>query len=152
MLYYLFSTVYVLVCLLLLIVVLLQQGKGGDIATAFSDASSQTTFNAQAKTTVLTRATTVLGTLFMLGAFALGVVGKGASSSVVAGEKAPVQAAPAAPALPMETTPPPPPAGSGSAGSGAGSATGSGSASGSEAGKTDPGKAPQTAQPGTGSK
>ena len=63
---------YVLVCLLLLVVVLLQQGKGGDIAAAFGGSSSQTAFGARAGATVLTRATAVLGTLFMVGAFVLG--------------------------------------------------------------------------------
>ena len=36
MLYYLFVTVFALVCILLIIVILLQQGKGGDIANAFA--------------------------------------------------------------------------------------------------------------------
>ena len=65
---------YVLICLLLLVVVLLQQGKGGDIAAAFGGSSSQTAFGARAGATVLTRATTVLGTLFMVGAFVLTIV------------------------------------------------------------------------------
>ena len=64
---------YLLVCLLLLLVVLLQQGKGGDMASAFGGGgSSQTAFGARAGATVLTRATTVLGALFMLGAIILG--------------------------------------------------------------------------------
>ncbi|HEX7779280.1 MAG TPA: preprotein translocase subunit SecG, partial [Vicinamibacterales bacterium] len=71
MLYYVFIGLYVVVCFLLLVVVLLQQGKGGDIAAAFGGASSQTAFGARAGATVLTRATTILGSLFMLGAFAL---------------------------------------------------------------------------------
>ena len=141
MLYYLLSTVYVLVCLLLLVVVLLQQGKGGDIASAFGGASSQTAFGARSGATVLTRATTILGTLFMLGAFGLGVVSRGTGSSVVAGEKAPVQTAPAAPELPMTTTPPP-------AGAGSGTATGSGSA----ASGTEAGKAPDAAKPAADAK
>ena len=48
-----------------------EQGKGGDIAAAFGGASSQTAFGARAGATVLTRATTILGSLFMLGAFRL---------------------------------------------------------------------------------
>ncbi|MCC7240776.1 MAG: preprotein translocase subunit SecG, partial [Acidobacteria bacterium] len=35
MVYYLILTVYVLVCLVLIGVILLQQGKGGDMASAF---------------------------------------------------------------------------------------------------------------------
>ena len=68
MLYYLFAAFYVLSCLLLLLVVLLQQGKGGDMASAFGGGSSQTAFGARAGATVLTRATSVLGVLFMVGA------------------------------------------------------------------------------------
>ena len=41
MLYYLLISVYVLVCLLLILVILLQQGKGGDIASAFGIRRSQ---------------------------------------------------------------------------------------------------------------
>jgi preprotein translocase subunit SecG len=86
--YYALVGLYVLVCFLLLVVVLLQQGKGGDIAAAFGGSSSQTAFGARAGATFLTRATAVLGTLFMLGAFALGVVGRG-GSSVVGGVEGP---------------------------------------------------------------
>jgi preprotein translocase subunit SecG len=123
MFYYLAVTLYVLVCFLLLMVVLLQQGKGGDIAAAFGGSSSQTAFGARAGATVLTRATTVLGTLFMVGAFVLGVTGAGRTgSSVVSGVDAPAgQTQPAAPELPMSlpgapaagappATPPPTPA------------------------------------------
>ena len=61
------SGVYVVVCALLLVVVLLQQGKGGDIAAAFGGSGSQAAFGARAGATVLTRASTVLGALFMVG-------------------------------------------------------------------------------------
>jgi preprotein translocase subunit SecG len=108
--YYLLVGIYVVICLLLLVVVLLQQGKGGDIAAAFGGSSSQTAFGARAGATFLTRATAVLGTLFMVGAFTLGVVGHGGGSSVVSGIKGPAQTA--APVLPMNspapTTPPTP--------------------------------------------
>ena len=103
--------VFVLICFLLLMVVLLQQGKGGDIAAAFGGASSQTAFGARAGATVLTRATTVLGTLFLVVAFLLGVISRGGGGSVVSGVDAPAGAQPAAPALPMSA---PPPAGGGS--------------------------------------
>ena len=73
MVYYLLVGLYLLVCLLLLLVVLMQQGKGGDMASAFGGGgSSQTAFGARAGATVLTRATTVLGALFMIGAIILG--------------------------------------------------------------------------------
>ena len=113
MLYYLLVTFYVVVCFLLLVVILLQQGKGGDIAAAFGGSSSQTAFGARAGATVLTRATTVLGTLFMIGAFVLGIAGAGRSgSSVVSGvDGPPAQEQQKAPELPLSvpqgTTPPP---------------------------------------------
>ena len=107
--YYVFAGLYVLVCFLLLGVVLLQQGKGGDIAAAFGGSSSQTAFGARAGATVLTRATAVLGALFMLGAFGLGILGKGGGSSVVSGVQGPAQTTPAAPALPVTGLPSPTP-------------------------------------------
>ena len=85
MLYYLSATLYVLACLLLLVVVLLQQGKGGDMASAFGGGGSQTAFGARAGATVLTRATTVLGVLFMLGAIFLGIMGRNTDGSLMGG-------------------------------------------------------------------
>lgn len=104
MIYYLLVTAYVIVSLLLLVVILLQQGKGGDIAAAFGGSSSQTAFGARSGATVLTRATTVLGTMFLLGALALALLGRSQGGSVVSGVGAPVPTQ-EAPALP--TTPPP---------------------------------------------
>src|SRR6476469_5412428 len=82
MLYYLLAVLYVVSCLLLLLVVLLQQGKGGDMANAFGGGGSQAAFGARAGATVLTNATSVLGVLFMIGAIALGVIGKRAAAAV----------------------------------------------------------------------
>ena len=109
--YWFLLVLYVLVSMLLLVVVLLQQGKGGDIAAAFGGASSQTAFGARAGATVLTRATAVLGTLFLLGALVLSVVGRTqGGGSVVSGVGGPATPAQTAPALPMPapapTTPP----------------------------------------------
>src|SRR4051812_44257745 len=100
MVYYLLVVLYLLACLLLLLVVLMQQGRGGDMASAFGGGgSSQTAFGARAGATVLTRATTVLGALFMLGAIILGVYGQRGPGSVLSGVRGP--AAPAsAPATP----------------------------------------------------
>ena len=82
--------VYVAVCFLLLLVVLLQQGKGGDIASAFGGGgSSQSAFGARTGATVLTRATAVLGTFFMIGALVLAIVGQQEPDSVVSGIEAP---------------------------------------------------------------
>ena len=97
--------VYVLVCLLLLLVVLLQQGKGGDIAAAFGGSGSQAAFGARAGATVLTRATTVLGTLFMVGALVLAILGQRGPGSVLSGVDDPA----AAPAPVDAATPEAPP-------------------------------------------
>jgi preprotein translocase subunit SecG len=114
--HYLLTAAYIFTCLLLLVVVLLQQGKGGDIAAAFGGSSSQTAFGARAGATVLTRATGVLASLFMVGAITLTIMGRtGGGSSVVGGVDAPL--AEEAPALPgaVPTLPStPPPTGSGS--------------------------------------
>src|SRR5947208_16012589 len=115
--YYLLTALYGLACLMLLLVILLQQGKGGDLASAFGGGSSQTAFGARGGATVLTKATTVLAVLFMLGALALGIMGQRGPGSIVGGTQAPKSAAPiGAPAsgttkpattpAPGQTTPP----------------------------------------------
>src|SRR5574339_695829 len=112
MLYYLVMTLYVIVCLLLIITILLHQGKGGDIASAFGGGTSQAVFGARSGATLLTRATSVLAALFIIGSLTLTVWGVRGPSSVVGGIEgpapapapAPVNASPA-PAAP--TTPPP---------------------------------------------
>ena len=112
MLYYLVATLYVLACLLLLLVVLLQQGKGGDIASAFGGGGSQTAFGARAGATVLTRATAILGAIFMVGAVVLSIVGRPGTGSLMRGTApTPAQAAPpVAPVAqpPLEPTKPAP--------------------------------------------
>ena len=106
MLYFYYTSValYVLTCLLLLLVVLLQQGKGGDMASAFGGGGSQTAFGARAGATVLTRATTILGALFMIGAIALGILGRQGPGSLMRGVAGP------APTTAPLTAPPPAPA------------------------------------------
>jgi preprotein translocase subunit SecG len=102
---YLMTIVYVVVCLVLLMAILLQQGRGGDIASAFGGSSSQTAFGARAGATLLTRITTVTAVLFMAGAIGLGILWQqgGGSSSVVSGKSAPVGApAKPAPAAPVK--------------------------------------------------
>ena len=109
MLYYLVTALYVIVCLVLMLVVLLQQGKGGDIASAFGGGASQAAFGARTGATVLSRATAVCAVLFVLGALALGILGQRGPGSVVGG-RAP-QGAPAtkpvAPAAPGAQPNPP---------------------------------------------
>jgi preprotein translocase subunit SecG len=85
MLYYLATALFVLVCLTMMLVVYLQQGKGGDIASAFGGASSQTAFGARSGATVLSRATWICAALFIIGAMALGIMGRRGPGSVLGG-------------------------------------------------------------------
>ena len=105
MLTILFTGLYVFVCLLLLVVVLMQQGKGGDIAAAFGGSGSQTAFGARAGATVLTRATAVLGALFMVGSMALAVAGQLGTSSVLSGVDGPGIQPVSPPTAPIESPP-----------------------------------------------
>jgi preprotein translocase subunit SecG len=111
MVFYLVVTFYVLVCGLLVITILLQQGKGGDIANAFGGGSSQAVFGARSGATLLTRATTVLAALFIVGALALSIFGARGPGSVVGGidGPAPVPAPPANATPAPSATPAPPP-------------------------------------------
>ena len=109
MLFYLLVFLYVLACGLLIITILLQQGKGGDIANAFGGGSSQAVFGARSGATLLTRATTVLAALFIVGALALTIYGTRGPGSVVGGIEGPPPAPPvnASPAPAAAPTPPP---------------------------------------------
>jgi preprotein translocase subunit SecG len=112
MLYYLAVTIYVLVCITLVLVVLLQQGKGGSMASAFGGGgSSQAAFGARSGATVLSRATTVCAILFIIGALVLGIMRQRGPGSVVGGRTVPQtqQSAPPAPA-PAAPAPAPTPA------------------------------------------
>jgi len=95
MFYYLVTTLYVFVCLVLLAVILLQQGKGGDMASAFGGGSSQTAFGARTGATVLSKMTAGFAVLFMIGALVLAIMGQRGPGSVLSG-----------------STPPPPPSSS----------------------------------------
>ena len=102
------SGLYVGICLLLLFVVLLQQGKGGDIVGRVRRQRQSSGLRCESRrATVLTRATTVLGALFMVGAIVLAILGERGPGSVLSGvdappaapvEAAPVEAPPAEPA------------------------------------------------------
>src|SRR3954452_6643576 len=87
--YYVLISLFILTCLILSLVILLQQGRGGDIASAFGGNSSQAAFGARAGATVLTKATTVAAVLFMVFALSLSIMGQRGSGSVVSGTPAP---------------------------------------------------------------
>ena len=105
MLYYLVATLFVVNCFVLMFVILLQQGKGGDIASAFGGGSSQAAFGARSGATVLSRATSVCAVLFVVGAVALGILGQRGPGSVIGGRAAPQPAS--APATPAPAAPTP---------------------------------------------
>ncbi|HET9361671.1 MAG TPA: preprotein translocase subunit SecG [Vicinamibacterales bacterium] len=110
MLYYVVAALFVLNCFVLMLVILLQQGKGGDIASAFGGGSSQAAFGARSGATVLSRATTVCAVLFVVGAMALGILGQRGPGSVIGGrsQRGPTSAPAApAPAVPAPAAPAP---------------------------------------------
>src|SRR5512141_3131341 len=88
-LYYFVATLYVITCLVLMLVVLIQQGKAGDMASAFGGGSSQTAFGARAGATLLTKLTTGFAVAFMLGALVLAVIGQRGPGSVLSGSTPP---------------------------------------------------------------
>ncbi len=109
MLYYLIATIFVVNCLVLLLVILIQQGKAGDMASAFGGGSSQAAFGARTGATLLTKVTWVSASLFFVGALALSIVSTRGPGSVIGSVPAPTPAAtqPAAPATPVPATPAP---------------------------------------------
>ena len=112
---YLLTALFVVNCLVLLLVILIQQGKAGDMASAFGGGSSQAAFGARTGATLLTKVTWVAASLFFVGALALSVVTSRGPGSVLGSVPHPVTPAPAAtqPATPAPATPATPaPAGS----------------------------------------
>ena len=112
MLYYLVTGLYILVCFTMMLVVYLQQGKGGDIASAFGGGgSSQSAFGARAGATVLSKATAVLAAAFMISALALAIIGQRGPGSVISGSapprptSAPAKPAPGSAPAPAGSTP-----------------------------------------------
>ena len=85
MVFYFVTALYVFVCFTMMLVVYLQQGKGGDIASAFGGGSSQAAFGARSGATVLSRATWICAAAFIIGALALGILGKQGPGSVLGG-------------------------------------------------------------------
>ncbi|MCU1293213.1 MAG: protein translocase subunit secG [Bryobacterales bacterium] len=80
---YLVTTLHVVICFFLIIVVLLQSGKAADLAGAFGGMGSQTVFGPRGTATVLSKATTIAASLFMITALTLAVLAnrQGAASS-----------------------------------------------------------------------
>jgi preprotein translocase subunit SecG len=71
---YLITTLHVVICVFLIIVVLLQSGKAADLAGAFGGMGSQTVFGPRGTATVLSKATTIAASLFMITALSLAIL------------------------------------------------------------------------------
>ena len=99
------TAVHVLVCLFLVVVVLMQQGKGGGLQAAFGGSGSDAAFGARSSATVLTRATTVLGALFMVGSMTLAILGQRGESSLLSGVDGPGFQPPAPVSAPADAAP-----------------------------------------------
>lgn len=80
---YLLYTIYVLACVFLVLVILLQSGKGGDVASAFGGAGSQTAFGPRGAQKPLEKATIVAAIAFMLLALVFSLPGVTGGRSVV---------------------------------------------------------------------
>jgi preprotein translocase subunit SecG len=91
---YLFTALHVIICFFLIIVVLLQSGKAADLAGAFGGMGSQTVFGPRGTATVLSKATTIAASLFMVTSLALAIMssmgGAGSTGSVLQNRRAPV--------------------------------------------------------------
>ena len=105
--FYLITTLHVIVCIFLIVVVLLQSGKSADIAAAFGGMGSQTAFGPRGAATLLSKATTWAAVIFMLTSITLSIFAsrRSSSSSVLGNIK--TQPAQSAPQKPPTNTPAP---------------------------------------------
>jgi preprotein translocase subunit SecG len=71
---FLFGFLHVIICIFLIIVVLLQSGKAADLAGAFGGMGSQTVFGPRGTATVLSKATTIAASLFMITSLSLAIL------------------------------------------------------------------------------
>ncbi len=67
----LLKIIHVFVCLMLMFVVLLQQGRGGGLGAAFGGGAASQVFGGRGAGNILTRATAIAATVFMLTSVAL---------------------------------------------------------------------------------
>ena len=109
---YVLTTIYVVACIFLVLVVLLQSGKGGDVASAFGGAGSQTAFGPRGAQKPLEKATVVAAVIFMLLALLFSLPGFNSQRSVVserpAAQPSPSPAASAPAAAPSAAASPTP--------------------------------------------
>jgi preprotein translocase subunit SecG len=120
--WYVLLAVHYLICVFLIIVVLLQSGKAADLAGAFGGMGSQTVFGPRGSATVLSKATTIAASLFMITSLSLSILAtrgggvgaagsspleKAAKQGATQGATQPKQASPAQPGqtVPIQVTP-----------------------------------------------
>src|SRR5258707_14358394 len=87
--YILLMMVHIIVCVFLIIVVLLQSGKAADLAGAFGGMGSQTAFGPRGSATVLAKATTISGVLFMRTSMSPSVIARRNTSGGASGRAPP---------------------------------------------------------------
>ena len=122
--HFLFTSLFVLICVVQIIAILLQSSKGGGLAGAFGSGSVGAMFGGRGAATFLSKVTAVLATLFMVLALVLGLLDSrgGEAQGLVEQERQasgsspaailPSVSSPAAPSTQQPATeqPPPPPA------------------------------------------
>lgn len=79
--------IHLIVAVAIVILVLLQQGKGSDMGAAFGGGSSQSLFGARGSANFLSRATSILVTVFFLSSLTLAYLytHRGTSAGITAG-------------------------------------------------------------------
>jgi|SRR5690242_8143163 preprotein translocase subunit SecG len=90
---YVITALHVVICFFLIIVVLLQSGKAADLAGAFGGMGSQTVFGPRGTATVLSKATTIAASLFMITSLVLVILANNrapSTGSVLEHRRAPV--------------------------------------------------------------
>jgi len=102
------TIIHVIVCFFLVIVVLLQSGKAADLAGAFGGQGSQTAFGPRGSATVLSKATTIAASVFMITSLSLAILatrGAGGTGSVLEQQKKAAPKPVQQPAVPPGATP-----------------------------------------------
>jgi preprotein translocase subunit SecG len=97
---YLLTTIHLIVRVFLIIVVLLQSGKAADLVGAFGGMGSQTVFGPRGSARVLSKATTIAATVFMVTSLSLSIMatrGSKAAPSILDKVSKPVSQQKAAP-------------------------------------------------------
>jgi len=78
----LIDIIHVIICLFLMLVILLQQGKGGGMGAAFGGGAAQQVFGGRGAGNILTRATAICATIFMLTSLTLAAMSRSGDSSL----------------------------------------------------------------------